>query len=391
MVNVDEENSLRVKTSFSTVNRRISEAPVWLWLALRLASVVIALLAGFYATGSLPDTEILRNKYDVRYYARIVEVGYLPRELTANFHPLYPWISSLVFKVLHDPFLSLLLVSSAAGLALTIVVYQLALLDTAPEKAWMATALLLCWPASVALFVPYTESLFLLLAALCLFMSRKRYFWTAGLFGGLAALTRQHGLFLVVPLAWEIWQNSDSGWRERLRNVPSLLLIPLGYAFWAFYRLVVIGDTKPDFSSFDGFMSTVMTSPASRAITRDHEFMMPWSALWNAVRVLPQAHLSAVGNLVLGAVFVIALLFAWKHLRPSYRIYCLVITLVGFSFYTGQLDPYMGLPRHLLPAFPVFIGVVQAYEFKRPAFVLIILAVVQMLFLCCFVWQTWVL
>ena len=43
----------------------------------------------------------------------------------------------------------------------------------------------------------------------------------------------------------------------------------------------------------------------------------------------------------------------------SYRIYSLTMTWLAFSYYTGPYYPYMGLPRHLLLAFPVFIGLAQ--------------------------------
>jgi hypothetical protein len=53
-------------------------------------------------------------------------------------------------------------------------------------------------------------------------------------------------------------------------------------------------------------------------------------------------------------VFLIAL--AWRGMRTSYRIYAIVIGLVSFSYHTGPFYPYMGLPRHLMLAFPVYIG-----------------------------------
>ncbi len=84
--------------------------------------------------------------------------------------------------------------------------------------------------------------------------------------------------------------------------------------------------------------------------------------------------------------------FSWRYLRTSYKIYALAVVLIALSLHTGvSLNPYISLPRHLVPAFPVFLGIAQAYEFKRLPFILGILVLCQMLFLCCFVWQTWVL
>jgi len=49
------------------------------------------------------------------------------------------------------------------------------------------------------------------------------------------------------------------------------------------------------------------------------------------------------------------------------------MTLAAFSYHTGSLHPYMGLPRHLLLAFPVFIplGRVVRRRWQRLALVTI--------------------
>jgi hypothetical protein len=36
--------------------------------------------------------------------------------------------------------------------------------------------------------------------------------------------------------------------------------------------------------------------------------------------------------------------------------------MVSFAYYTGPVYAYMGLPRHLLLAFPVFIGLGQTVQ-----------------------------
>jgi len=209
-----------MKSGSTTLKRCVS-----LWVVLRVVSVVVAFLA-FYlrpATRGIVAITSLTNfflspwyAWDVQYYVEIVRNGYQPGAATPNFHPLYPWIATLVAVIIREPLLSLLLVSSAAGLLLTVLFYCLARLDVDEQQAWQATALLLVWPVSVALFVPYTEALFLLLSVYCLFAARHRKFWLAGLAGGLASLTRQQGLFLMLPLAWEIWESSERRWSKAL-------------------------------------------------------------------------------------------------------------------------------------------------------------------------------
>ena len=61
-------------------------------------------------------------------------------------------------------------------------------------------------------------------------------------------------------------------------------------------------------------------------------------------------------DLVVAGLFVGFLVAVWPVLRPSYRLYCLVIVMANFSYHTGPFYPYIALPRHLLVAFPVFIG-----------------------------------
>ena len=72
-------------------------------------------------------------------------------------------------------------------------------------------------------------------------------------------------------------------------------------------------------------------------------------------------------DLVLGAMYVAIFVaggrYLWR-LRKSYFLYAVVILLVSFSYYTGALLPYMGLPRHCLLAFPLFLPL--AVWSKRP-------------------------
>jgi len=45
---------------------------------------------------------------------------------------------------------------------------------------------------------------------------------------------------------------------------------------------------------------------------------------------------------------------------------------VSFAYHTGPVHPYMGLPRHLLLAFPVFIGLGAALRSHWQRFVALV-------------------
>ena len=378
-------------------------APLTLWAALRVSTLLVACLALLYENSgriaaSIRDYILLPwISYDTVYYVRIVNVGYLATDITSGFHPLFPWLARLVNLLFHDSLLSLLLVASCAGLLLTVVFYQLAKQDEDSETAWTATALFLCWPVTIAIFAPYTEALFLLLTTSCLLSARLKRYWLAGLIGGLAALTRQQGLFLVLPLAWEIWEGSNRDWRWLIKRWPRVFAVALvvaGYGFWIIYRAMAINDFAPDFSSPQRFIYSVMVSPKHYQVFAEQQFLPPWIALWKAIVILFRGglHWSAYGDAFLALVFIAITVIAWKHLRTSHKLYCLAVVLIALSLHTGgTVNPYTSLPRHLLAASPVFIGLAAAYKFQRLRFVLLVLALCQALFLCCFVWQTWVL
>jgi len=379
----------------------ITEAPIGLWLLLRLSSIVVASLALISSLHAIPSVRGLLlgpwYSYDAEYYVRIVSNGYRAGDSTSGFHPLYPWLARGLFFVIHDPLLSLLIVSSVAGALLTITFYKLARFDADRNEAWIATALFLCWPVTIAIFGPYTEATHLVLATLCFINLRLKRFWVAGLFGGLVALTRQHGIFLSIPIAWEIWEAQNRDWRQALKSLHQflpVLLVPAGYALWILYRAFAINDVSPDFSSPQRFIFSVMVSPTAYQVYKEQQFMLPWMAVWKAMKALAGGHLhwSAYGDVFLAALFIAAFIFSWRYLRLSYRLYVLAILLVALSYHTGaQINPYISLPRHMLPACLIFIGVALRYKFQRPKFIILMLAICQALYLCCFVWESWVL
>lgn len=378
------------------------QAPVRLWLALRLLTIATLILAYVYETGGWAgkSLKILLTEpwfsYDTYYYFQIVSAGYQVGEITSIYHPLYPWLSTLAAALVRSPIAGLVIVSSLAALGLTIVFYRFARLDVDHTLAWTATALLLSWPATVAIFLPYTEALFLLLTVSCLFAARKRQFLLAGSLGALAALTRQQGVLIALPLLWEVWEASDRNWKRFVANWRTWVvgaLPPAGFGFWILYRAIAINDVNPNFSSPQGFIYSVLVSPKAYRISSELEFLPPWVAIWRAITTYARGdlHWSAYGDVFLAVLFLSMFVLAWRYLRTSYKLYSLAVVLIAISFHTGvSVNPYTALPRHLLLAFPVFIGMAQAYRFKRLWFILGVLLVCQMLLLCCYVWQTWV-
>ncbi len=307
-------------------------------------------------------------RWDTTWYEIIILRGYHPEEGTVQFHPLFPGLSALFNGILHDPLLSMVLVSSTAGLLMVWAYIALGALDLGTDNRTSITTLiiLLSFPASYILFVPYSESLFLLLAILAFYFSRRKKWWASGVCGALAVLTRQQGLFLVIPILVDCWEDKGKNLKQTLaawREWSSVLLIPLALVLWSSYRGLILNDFHPNTSSVHSFIYSVIISPGANVVVPQQSFLWPWQSLAIAIqKAISAPDIDMIVNLTLAALFLLLLVMAWKNLRLSYRLYSLAIVMVSLSYYTGPIHPYMGLPRHLLLAFPVFIGLVERLQ-----------------------------
>ncbi len=341
-----------------------------IWLSLRILTLFLGFLLqrclDSWPAGIVQQGNLFRRtlspwlKWDVHYYKRIIEVGYVSGNGTAQFHPLFPWLSVPLAYLTGSSQLGLLIVSSIAALGFLSIYVALDRLDNGLQAAHHDALLLLFSPYAFALFLPYTESLFLLWTVLVLWALRQQKWWLAGLCGALATLTRQQGLFLLIPFLAEWWECNDRQWWSFLSNWHqglSLVLIPLAMLVWIGYRMWFIDGLSLQPVDFHDLVYSIIISPDADRVVAQQSFMWPWKAFYLAsVKFLGAPDLDLGINLVLGIIFLGLMIINWSRLRRSYKMYVACIVLISFAYYTGPVHPYMGLPRHLLLAFPVFFG-----------------------------------
>ncbi|MBN1186863.1 MAG: glycosyltransferase family 39 protein [Bacteroidales bacterium] len=335
------------------------------------------------------------ERWDAVHYILILTQGYRAGDGTLQFHPLYPLFALLLKFLGITPLTSLFLVSTIGSLVSYWCFYMLAQLDTDDNAAWNSVLLLFSSPFAFAFFIPYSESLFVFTAILSLFFARLRRWWVAGLFAALATLTRQQGILLVLPLLWEFFESSgnnqifpsnyihfkknlkkqnqsNKGKKKLITNIGAICLAPAAYVGWICFRAIFINDVTFDNTNFNSIVYSFLISPDAVKVVPIQSFMFPWKALWLAIgKLIESPDADIVTNLVWGLYYLVLLVLSWRYMHVSYRIYCLATTLISFSYHTGPLHPYMGLVRHLLLGFPVFIGL--ARKMRKPAqrFVLI--------------------
>jgi Mannosyltransferase (PIG-V) len=205
----------------------------------------------FFVTGAL-GTHLLRHtatnypaeqpgvlKYwaywDGAWFSGIATHGYFGTlwPSSANFFPFYPLLLRLGTALGPGPSLAGVVISSAATLAALFFAYELALDFFDRRTAIAATTALAFFPTAFYLNAVYSEAIFLAAALGALWAARLRGdFVLAGSLGCIAALTRNIGVLLVLPLVEEWFRQRRSVGKVAL---APLALIPAGllaYMFW---------------------------------------------------------------------------------------------------------------------------------------------------------------
>ncbi len=127
-------------------------------------------------------------------------------------------------------------------------------------------------------------------------------------------------------------------------------------AGWHGYRILFIEGFQAPVPGLNGLVYALLLSPHANRVVPFQGFLWPWEAIGRALGkfwTAPDVDLTI--NLILAAWFLALLVRAWGRMDREERLYTLAVTLSAFSYHTGPLHPYMGLPRHLWIAFPVFL------------------------------------
>src|SRR5215218_6290225 len=203
-------------------------------------------------TADVPyGTMNLWSHWDGEHYVALAAGGYLqpPENASPAFFPLYPFLirafAELFGGPISGPALSVwgVLISLLALPFALFFVYRIAE-DGWGERVAQTTVLALAFfPTSFFLNAVYTESLFLALSAGALWAARLRKdLLLACALAAFATATRNVGVFLVVPLAYE-WLKGGAGRGYGLwRGMACLALATSGLLWYAAYLWQRFGD-----------------------------------------------------------------------------------------------------------------------------------------------------
>jgi hypothetical protein len=245
------------------------------------------------------------------------------------------------------------------------IVYELARSDLGDDRAKWAVVLLAYFPFALFFSIPYTEGLFFLAIASAFLAARQERWVAVFVWGALAALTRQTGVMLCIPLFWmaatPLWRH----WRSEGRIAPGAIGPVLasagpaaGLALHMAFLYRQFGDPFAWVKAQAGWWHSDSAFPFFVERVRDIEGY----GFGEYVRRYPGR---AIGTLV--PVLALAVLWRVWKISPAYAL-LIVVTLVPA---VGIDTPSIG--RLAAPLFPLFIGLAALLPRSRHAIWLVML------------------
>lgn len=287
------------------------------------------------------------NIWDAPHYLDIADNWYVSEGEDSNwivFLPLYPTLVSIIDSV--TPFgilTSGYLVSFLCALTAASFLYKLVLLDEKERTATFSIIALLFFPTSFFLFLPYPESLFLMLVLGTFYFARKGSFVWASVFASFATGTKIAGLALIPVIFTEIILHHIKFSKQA--NFYKMLLVlnlPIaGFLVYLFINYQIFGDIfyfqkAQDANWGTSFSPVISGFNQARGFFADPDF---------ETRIY--LGYGQIGVFVLG---IITTIYSFFKLRKSYFIYSAAILLIYSS-----MSYWLSFPRYILSMFPLFI------------------------------------
>jgi hypothetical protein len=311
-----------------------------------LASVIIAQRPGDHYSVSANPLLAVWGRWDAVHYLDIARRGYYGTDMA--FFPLYPLLIRLAGVSIGNYLVAGIIISNAAFFFGLLFFYKLVEHQYNRTVAHRAIFYVSIFPTAIYFSAVYTEALFFALTVASFYYIREHKWLTAGILGGLAALTRVEGVLLFIPYAIEAfmpsaagsWSNPFAGRARSLRLVAGALCIPAGLAIYMAMLWVINGDPL--------YFSHVQAH-------WNRHFSGPWVSVWHSFSLMLS---SKFGTTIAGqaielaftALMIGVLALGFRRLRPSFTAYSGLSILVPMS--TSSL---MSMPRFALVLFPMFV------------------------------------
>lgn len=351
---------------------------VIVFAAAKMAGASMALDPGGFVNVLLPKTYAIVEKFikwDAHWYTYIAQNGY--DSLSIVFFPMLILLIKLTAPCFHlDYALAGFVVCNVFSFFCFYLMYTLFQLDFSSAVATRALTAFAVMPTSIYLNSVYTEPVFLTFALACVYYTRTGKWWRAGLFGALAALTRNIGVFLVCLMLFEFWEQSKKEVSRPARHaIWALTLPPLALSGFILYNYWLLGDPL-------AFVH------AQKAWGR--EFSLPWVNIEHGIRqIMHHANVAGVLDFLLTAFGIAGLgtmTFIHDQKVPgSYLILGWIWLLIPLTSSSLWL-PLYSMSRFVLVIFPLYLFVARL---RTPYFRIFITCCTIGMALCSILFTNW--
>jgi hypothetical protein len=318
-----------------------------------------------------PDFLVPWTRWDGLIYLDIADEGYEANgpERTP-FFPFFPMLMRLGAALGGPTALWGVLVSLIATFCSLYFVYQIAEKHWGQKVARNAVLTFAFFPTAFFLNAVYSEALFVAFAAGSYWAAYvRRDLLLAGLWGALAAATRNSGVLLLIPLFY-LWlrNRSEFGWR----GLWELALVPaglLGYMILLWYEF---GDPLMFANAQTTGWGRELTNPLAtleKAWTSAAEglkYVLDPATLFLGETAAPSLEASNTVNIIFLILFLVLMGIGFAILPPGLSVYSFLATLPAVLTPATGL-PLMSLPRFLLGAFPLFFVLGYLLSYSRVA------------------------
>jgi len=341
------------------------------------------------------------ERQDALWFLRIATKGYSTTDSSAAFFPFYPLlIRGVSFAVGGHPLAAALLVSNLSFLGALLVLFVLTRsemthseltrsdlpqagltqADSPSQMARRAVLYVSVFPTALFFFAPYSESLFLLLVLVAFWAARRGLWEAAGVAGMLAALTRNLGLVLVLPLAIEAIHQSLSIEPRRwpVRGLVWSLGPAVGTFAYLTYWRVASGD---------------WLAPVHRQASWQRQLTNPIATAGHATRaafdfigVYPGGY--HLLDWLIGVVVVVLGAYAVVRFRPSYAAYVIASVLIPLAA-PFPPRPLLSFTRFALPIFPIYWALGRLTAGRRPLHEVVVAVSAALLGLMALLFVNW--
>jgi hypothetical protein len=325
-------------------------------IAIALCSAAVTFLFGFCAyvviENELPPEGWLGiwNRWDSPHYLEVAQYGYGgeasgDQKFRIVLLPLYPSAIYLAHLLIRDWLTAGVVVSNICCVGAFCYFFLLTEKEFGRRAARAAVFFFAIFPTAYFLHIAYSESLFLMLAIGAFYYGRQGRWLLCSLLGMVATGTRISGLAIVLPLAFEYFQQKNFRWREIRWDCVFLAMIPLGLLVYFYLNYHYFGDPLKFLQFQREHWYKALASPFP-------QLQEDWEAITSAD---PADRVMQHGSLLAAfAIGTIGLVMAAFRLRPCYTIYLALSWVLLFcNTYT------LCSPRYLLTLFPLFMLLAQ--------------------------------